>query len=74
MYLLDDRYLTAVAFIEGFDQALDRRLLDGFHEWVCQRVLERHVGLSWPNIIASLEVPEALSGPLQPERPRPGGG
>ncbi|MDG4837007.1 hypothetical protein O7631_10810 [Micromonospora sp. WMMD967] len=30
---------------------------------MCQRVLGRHTGLSWPYVIASLEVPEALSGP-----------
>ncbi|WP_030487189.1 hypothetical protein [Micromonospora chokoriensis] len=27
-----------------------------------RRALGRHTGLSWPYVIASLEVPEALSG------------
>ncbi|WP_433347889.1 hypothetical protein [Micromonospora sp. CA-111912] len=62
LYLLNDKYVTAVAFVEGFDQALDRRPLEGFHEWVCQRVLGRHTGMSWPYVVASVEVPEVLSG------------
>ncbi|MGA4726327.1 hypothetical protein ACPB67_02815 [Micromonospora taraxaci] len=63
MYVLDDRYLTAVAFVVGFDSALDGRPFEGFHGWVCQRVLGRHSVLAWPYVIAYLEVPETLSGP-----------
>ncbi|MFF4876264.1 hypothetical protein [Micromonospora sp. NPDC000668] len=57
MYLLDDRYLTAVAFVEGFNQALDRRPLNGFQEWLCRRVLGYGTGAHWSYVIDSSEVP-----------------
>ena len=64
MYLLDDRFCTAVAFVEGFNQAQDGGPLDGFQEWVSSRILGRRAGISWAYIIASTRVPRILEGGL----------
>jgi hypothetical protein len=57
MYLLDDRYVTAVAFIEGFDAALDGVPLNGFNEWVSQRILGGSSPSRWPYVVAAVRVP-----------------
>ena len=39
MFLLDDRYMTLVGFVTGCDAATDWRLLDGFNEWIADKIL-----------------------------------
>lgn len=64
MYLLDDRFSTAVAFIEGFDAAQDGNPLNGFQEWVCERILGGHSGRHWAYVIASTQVPGLVDGQM----------
>jgi hypothetical protein len=65
MYLFDDRFSTAVAFIEGFNAALDGRPLGGFQDWVCNQVLGKSSSLHWSYVVASILVPEILQGNLR---------
>jgi hypothetical protein len=60
MLLLDDSYATMVAFIEGFNVALDGRPLHGFNDWVSRQVLQRQCGTGWSMVIASIYFPAAL--------------
>lgn len=62
MYLFDDRFSTMVAFIEGFNTALDGRPLNGFHDWVCNQILGRRSSLHWSYVVASTLAPEILQG------------
>jgi len=57
MYVLDDRYVTVVAFIEGFNLAHDGALLKGFQEWVCERILGGQSGRHWAPIVAAAKYP-----------------
>jgi hypothetical protein len=57
MYLLDDRFATAVAFIEGFSAAHDGNPLNGFQEWVCERILGGCSPRHWAYVLASAQVP-----------------
>lgn len=57
MFLPDDRYFTAVAFIEGFDTARDGVTLKGFQEWVSERIHGGHSPLHWSYILASAKHP-----------------
>lgn len=60
MYLLDDRYVTAVAFIDGFNAALDGVPLDGFDEWVSERILGRRSSSHWAYVVAAVRVPSVF--------------
>lgn len=62
MYLLDDRFSTMVAFIEGFCTALGSSPLSGFQDWVCERILGRRSSVHWAYVIASTRVSEILDG------------
>lgn len=62
MYLPDDRFSTAVAFVEGYNTALDGIPLSGFQGYVAMRVLNRESSLHWSCLIASTKVPEMLDG------------
>ncbi|MBC3841831.1 hypothetical protein GXW82_21285 [Streptacidiphilus sp. 4-A2] len=62
MYLLDDRFSTAVSFVQGFNAALDGEPLAGFQEWVSIRILGRKSSLHWAYVIASTRAPEVLEG------------
>ncbi|GIE84070.1 hypothetical protein [Actinoplanes regularis] len=64
MYLLDDRFATAVAFVEGFNTALDGAPLAGFQDYVADRILGRRSSLHWSYIVGSLEFPSLLEGEL----------
>lgn len=64
MYLLDDRFSTAVAFVEGYNTALDGRPLSGFQEYVTTHVLNRESGLHWSYLIASTKLPAILEGSI----------
>ena len=72
MYLMDDRYMTVVAFVEGCDAATERRLLTGFNDWVSTRILGfAGSGFHWSTIVASKRAPALLaeprSGPIPEE-------
>jgi hypothetical protein len=60
MYLLDDRFPTVVAFLEGFNAAFDGAPLSGFQRFVSSRVLHRESSQHWAYIIASTRVPAVL--------------
>jgi hypothetical protein len=62
MYLAESRYAVLVAFVTGCDEGTDRRLLDGFGEWVAQRVLGRETPFVWWTVIASQHAPDLLDG------------
>jgi hypothetical protein len=61
MYVMDDRFATAVAFIEGFNQANDGRILSGFQSYVIDQINggERS-SVYWASIIAWAESPSKL--------------
>ncbi|WP_394621771.1 hypothetical protein JNUCC0626_22620 [Lentzea sp. JNUCC 0626] len=57
MYLPDTRYASAVAFVDGFDQAHDGVPLAGFQEYVAARVGMTGSPLVWSCLLASELVP-----------------
>ena len=64
MYLFDDRYGTAVGFVEGFNSAFDGVPLSGFQEYVATRTGHPGSGVHWSYLIASTSVPGILdAGP-----------
>lgn len=71
MFLLDDRYMTLVAFIEGCNAATNWQLLDGFDRWVAEQILGTESSLHWSTVIASKADPRLLdegrAGPLASE-------
>ena len=58
MYLFDDRYGTAVGFVEGFNSAFDGVPLSGFQEYVSARTGCPGSAVHWSYLIASASVPE----------------
>lgn len=68
MYLMDDRFSTMVAFIEGFCTALGGSPLSGFQDWVCGRILGGRSSIHWAYVIASTRVPEILDGNMPIDR------
>ncbi|MCM1975253.1 MULTISPECIES: hypothetical protein [unclassified Streptomyces] len=68
MYLLDDRFSTAVAFVEGFDAARDGDPLNGFQEWVCKRILGGNSPRHWAYVLASSHVPGMGDGQASIDR------
>ncbi|MFK8844460.1 hypothetical protein [Streptomyces sp. Ac-502] len=68
MYLLDDRFSTAVAFVEGFNVAHDSNPLDGFQEWVCGRIIGGHTSRHWAYVLASAQVPGMIDGQISIDR------
>lgn len=53
MFLLDDRFLTVVAFVQGCDSATGERLLQGFNDWVANRIGSGESSLYWSSQIAN---------------------
>ncbi len=51
MYVLDDRYESVVAFVEGFNLALDGSPLRGFDDWVALKILGEKSPRHWSSII-----------------------
>jgi hypothetical protein len=51
MYVLDDRYESVVAFVEGFNLALDGAPLKGFDDWVALKILGEKSPRHWSSII-----------------------
>jgi hypothetical protein len=72
MYLPDDRYASLVSFVEGCNAATEWRLLDGFNEWVSDRVLGRASSLHWSTVVASKLAPHMLDE-THPDRAVPAG-
>ncbi|MET8278969.1 hypothetical protein [Micromonospora sp. NPDC005174] len=64
MYLLDDRFSTAVAFVQGYDTAFDGTPLSGFRDYVADQLLNRESRLHWAYVIASTKVPAILGGDI----------
>lgn len=65
MYLPDERFATAVAFMEGFNAALDGAPLHGFQTWLAERIRGGKSGIHWAYLVASTRVPEVLEGRLR---------
>lgn len=65
MYLPDGRYLTAVAFVEGFNAALDGEPLQGFQQWLSARVLGGNSALHWSYVAASAQIPRLIDEKLR---------
>jgi hypothetical protein len=62
MYVMDDRFITAVAFVVGYDQALEARLLTGFGDWLCTRAGRQPLSnLVWWAVIEDLVFPDWLA-------------
>ncbi|SNY67307.1 hypothetical protein [Paractinoplanes atraurantiacus] len=59
MYVGDDRFLTTVAFLEGYNSALDARPLQGFQEYTAIRLTGRRTSLHWPAVVAFTVFPTA---------------
>lgn len=59
MMLLDDRYATLVAFVQGCDAATEGTLLNGFHQWVAERIVGGPSSLHWSAIVAESHGPDA---------------
>jgi len=72
MYLPDGRYVTAVAFIEGFNTALDGAPLLGFQAWLADRIRGEKSGVHWAYIVASIRVPAFLEGRMRLDQIPPG--
>jgi hypothetical protein len=65
MFVVDDRYLTLVAFVSGCDAATDYELLHGFRQWVAQKCHGiQSTALSWEVLVAGTRVPECLDGQI----------
>jgi hypothetical protein len=62
MYLLETRYTVLVAFLWGYDEAAGGALLDGFDEWVAQRVLGERSALTAAAVIAGKFAPDLPDG------------
>lgn len=53
MYINPATYETAVAFVNGYDAAIRRGLLVGFHEWLVVK-LDNGNNLAWPSLVSDL--------------------
>jgi len=60
MYLLDDRFSTAAAFVEGYNTAFDGVPLSDFQEYVAVRTTGRRSNIHWAYLIAATAMPEIL--------------
>jgi hypothetical protein len=68
MYLLDDRFATAVAFVEGYNAAFDGVPLAGFRDYVADRIVGHGSTLHRSYLIASTEVAGLLEGEMSLDR------
>ncbi|MGW6448029.1 hypothetical protein [Lentzea sp. NPDC055074] len=62
MYLPDDRYETAVAFVAGFDAALEGVPLAGFQEYVAAETGQAGSPIAWAWLLVDETVPDVLDG------------
>ncbi|MEV6299130.1 hypothetical protein AB0M02_06970 [Actinoplanes sp. NPDC051861] len=68
MYLLDDRFATAVAFVEGYNAAFDGVPLAGFRDYVADRIFGHGSTVHWSYLIASTKVAGILEGEISLDR------
>ncbi|MFI5495784.1 hypothetical protein [Actinoplanes sp. NPDC051859] len=69
MYLMDDRFATAVAFVEGYNAAFDGVPLAGFRDYVADRIVGHgSTTLHWSYLIASKKVDGLLDGEISLDR------
>ena len=64
MYLPDERFATAVAFVEGYNVAFDGAPLTGFQDYVANRIQGHRSPVHWSYLIASAGVPGFLDANL----------
>lgn len=60
MFLPEARYSVLVAYVCGLDAGSGGRMLDGFQDWVSERVLGRSVPYTWWTVVAGMHVPGTL--------------
>ncbi len=53
MFVLDDGYVTLVAFIDGLALGVDAGVLDGFREWVARETTGALDSRHWSVIVAA---------------------
>lgn len=53
MFVLDDGYVTLVAFIDGLATGVDDGVLDGFQEWVARETTGSPDARHWGVIVAA---------------------
>lgn len=76
MFVLDDGYVTLVAFIDGLALGVDAGILDAFQEWVARETTGAPDARHWGVVVASQvsrvvrEVGEPLSAMSQAEQAR----
>ena len=58
LYLPDDRFASAVAFVEGYNAASDGKALESFGPYVSQRLTGHHSPQHWSFLIASTRAPD----------------
>lgn len=62
MFVLDDSYVTLVAFIDGLAMGVDDGLLDGFQEWVARETTGSPDARHWGAVVASQVSPRVQDG------------
>ncbi|MCX2953468.1 hypothetical protein [Lentzea sp. NEAU-D7] len=60
MYLPDDRYGTAVAFVHGYEAAFDGVPLEGFQEYVASRTGQAGSPIVWHYLVAAEVMPDVF--------------
>jgi hypothetical protein len=60
MYLPDDRFVTAVAFVVGYNAALDGVPLAGFQDFVANEIRGHRSPLHWSVLVASTADPRFI--------------
>jgi hypothetical protein len=68
MYLVDDRFVTAVSFMEGYNAAFDGVPLAGFGDYVADQIVRHGSPLHWSYLIASTKVTGFLDGEIPLDR------
>ena len=67
MYLPDDRFASAVAFVEGYNAASDGAALNGFNTYVSERLVGGDSPVHWSYRIASTRAPDVRLDQLPAE-------
>lgn len=64
MFLLDDAYETLVAFLMGFDAAVDGELFCGFDPWLRDFIKEPESSLHWSSVIRGKALRDQAATPF----------
>jgi len=64
MYGIDDRYRSAVAYVEGCDAATGYELLEGMSEWLDGKIYDREGrgSVAWWGLVVTRRFPHLGSG------------